>query len=71
MVKVEEKSRLQQEEKLSPVIYLQSSCDNPTQRDAFVTNLSRFIDIDSYGTCLNNKTARIETPEDRLALIGK
>lgn len=42
-------------EGLAPVVYVQSSCDAPSDRDSYVTELMKFIKIDSYGKCLNNK----------------
>lgn len=53
-ISIEEKNR--RLKKLAPVLYLQSDCDTPSNRNAFVEQLSLFINIDSYGTCLNNKT---------------
>ena len=50
-----EKNRLIQREGLSPVVYVQSSCDAPSDRDSYVTELMKFIRIDAYGKCLNNK----------------
>lgn len=41
---------------LAPVIYIASGCETPSQRDLFVRELSRYIAIDSYGACLNNRT---------------
>lgn len=40
---------------LAPILYLQSDCDVPSDRDNFVSRLQNFISVDSYGTCLNNK----------------
>lgn len=40
---------------LSPVLYVQSDCDTPLDRDRFVGNLMKFVPIDSYGACLQNK----------------
>ncbi|XP_026272209.1 alpha-(1,3)-fucosyltransferase 10 [Frankliniella occidentalis] len=40
---------------LSPVLYVQSDCDTPLDRDKYVQNLMRYISVDSYGTCLHNK----------------
>ncbi|XP_049879664.1 alpha-(1,3)-fucosyltransferase 10-like [Pectinophora gossypiella] len=39
----------------APVMYLQSNCDTSTERDAYVEELMKYIQIDSYGYCLNNK----------------
>ncbi|XP_076046459.1 GDP-fucose protein O-fucosyltransferase 3-like [Oratosquilla oratoria] len=40
---------------LAPVIYVQSDCDTPSERDDYVKELSKFIKIDSYGKCLHNR----------------
>lgn len=39
---------------LAPVLYLQSHCDVPSDRDRYVSELMKFIQVDSYGACLNN-----------------
>ncbi|RZF49283.1 hypothetical protein LSTR_LSTR013372 [Laodelphax striatellus] len=44
----------------APVLYIQSSCDVPSDRDMYVKQLMKYIKIDSYGECLNNK----RLPED-------
>lgn len=40
---------------LAPVAYVQSDCDPPSDRDAYVRELMRHIQVDSYGECLHNK----------------
>lgn len=52
---VEEKNRLQVDEKLAPILYVQSICDTMSRRDEFVTELMNHIEVDCYGKCLNNK----------------
>ena len=37
------------------VMYLQSDCDPPSDRDTFVEELMKHISVDSYGKCLHNK----------------
>eukprot|EP00795_Rhopilema_esculentum_P016452 gene16452-7866_t len=54
-VSTEEKNRLRVNSKLAPVVYLQRDCNPPSDRDRYVKELMRFIDIDSYGPCLNNR----------------
>ncbi|XP_067828571.1 alpha-(1,3)-fucosyltransferase 11 [Heptranchias perlo] len=44
------------------VLYLQSHCEVASDRDRYVRQLMTYIQIDSYGQCLNNK----ELPSDRL-----
>ncbi|XP_029113392.1 GDP-fucose protein O-fucosyltransferase 4 [Scleropages formosus] len=57
---------------LAPVLYVQSHCDVPSDRDRYVRELMKYIEVDSYGKCLNNKRLpeRLEdtataTEEDR------
>ncbi|XP_022244502.1 alpha-(1,3)-fucosyltransferase 11-like [Limulus polyphemus] len=40
---------------LSAVLYVQSHCGVASDRDRYVKELSQYISIDSYGTCLQNK----------------
>lgn len=47
----EEKSKFN----LAPIIYLQSDCVTPNNRDSYVAELMKYIGVDSYGQCLNNK----------------
>ena len=54
-IPVANKNHMQAEEGLSPVVYVQSSCDAPSERDFYIKELQKFISIDSYGKCLNNK----------------
>uniref|UniRef100_A0A672KXT5 GDP-fucose protein O-fucosyltransferase n=2 Tax=Sinocyclocheilus grahami TaxID=75366 RepID=A0A672KXT5_SINGR len=53
-VPLQEKNRWRQAG-LAPVLYMQSHCDVPSDRDRYVQELMTFIEIDSYGKCLNNK----------------
>ncbi|KAM9330100.1 GDP-fucose protein O-fucosyltransferase 3 [Gastrophryne carolinensis] len=41
--------------KLAPVVYVQSDCDPPSDRDAYVQELMKYVTIDSYGECLHNR----------------
>ncbi|GAB6028511.1 hypothetical protein CHUAL_002662 [Chamberlinius hualienensis] len=70
------KNRLRRE--LAPVVYVQSNCDVPSDRDSYVSQLSKYIPIDSYGACLHNKDlpSNIDThekfnDEEFLSLISK
>ncbi|KAK4303391.1 hypothetical protein Pmani_024587 [Petrolisthes manimaculis] len=45
----------QTEDNLAPVVYVSSNCDTPSERDDYVLQLSRYIRVDSYGECLNNR----------------
>ncbi|KAK8779138.1 hypothetical protein V5799_019522 [Amblyomma americanum] len=40
---------------LSLVAYVQSDCNTPIERDAFVFELMKYISVDSYGKCIHNK----------------
>lgn len=52
-VRTEVKNRLLKE--LSPILYIQTSCATPADRDEYVKELMKYQQIDSYGACLNNK----------------
>ena len=47
---------------LGLVIYLQSDCNPPSDRDSYVEELMKYVKVDSYGRCLHNK----ELPESLL-----
>ena len=47
--------RLQKELSLAPAVYFQRDCNPPSDRDTYVKELMKYIKIDSYGPCLNNK----------------
>ncbi|XP_032088203.1 alpha-(1,3)-fucosyltransferase 11 isoform X1 [Thamnophis elegans] len=49
-----EKDRLRRDG-LAPLLYLQSHCDVPADRDRYVRELMKYIQVDSYGRCLNNQ----------------
>lgn len=40
---------------IAPILYLQSDCETSTERDLYVKELIKNIQVDSYGVCLNNK----------------
>ena len=42
-------------EGLGLVMYLQSDCNPPSDRDSYVQELMKYVTIDSYGKCLHNK----------------
>uniref|UniRef100_A0A6A7G770 Fucosyltransferase n=1 Tax=Hirondellea gigas TaxID=1518452 RepID=A0A6A7G770_9CRUS len=74
-----ELKNLLQNNGIAPVIYLQSDCDTPSQRDHFVQELAKHIKVDSYGSCLQNQqlpqhlldaTATMQH-QDLLALIAR
>lgn len=41
--------------KLAPVVYVQSDCDPPSDRDTYIQELMKYIPVDSYGECLHNR----------------
>ena len=45
---------------LASTIYLQSGCNPPSDRDAYVNELMKYMKVDSYGACLQSK----ELPEN-------
>ena len=54
-VTVKEKNRYQQENGFAAVIYVQSHCEVPSDRDRYVDELMQYIKIDSYGeTVISN-----------------
>ncbi|XP_046631450.1 alpha-(1,3)-fucosyltransferase 10-like [Daphnia pulicaria] len=65
-IPVAKKNLIRVQEGLSPIAYVQSSCNAPSERDLYVEELQKFIKIDSYGKCLNNKPLpqHLEDPAD-------
>jgi hypothetical protein len=55
VIDVKKKTKLQNEENLAPIIYIQSDCNTPSDRDIYIKELMKYIPIDSYGGCLHNK----------------
>ncbi|CAL1689328.1 unnamed protein product [Lasius platythorax] len=53
-VPAKEKSTLIRAKNYAPVLYIQSDCDTASDRDRYVSELMKYIRIDSYGTCVNN-----------------
>lgn len=50
-----DKNRFQHEDDLAPIVYVQRDCNPPSDRDSYVKELMKYIKVDSYGPCLNNK----------------
>ena len=40
---------------LAPILYVQSHCGVASDRDEYVRELMKYVEVDSYGKCLNNK----------------
>ena len=53
LVPTREKNQLLGE--LAPILYVQSDCGTPANRDEYVKMLMQEIQVDSYGVCLQNK----------------
>ena len=53
LVPTAEKTSLQSE--LAPLVYVQSDCGTPSDRDSLVQLLMKEMKVDSYGTCVHNK----------------
>lgn len=51
----DEKNWARDNQHLAPVAYVQSDCDTPVGRDAYVLELAKHVRVDSYGKCLHNK----------------
>lgn len=41
--------------RIAPLVYVQSDCDPPSDRDTYVKELMAHIEVDSYGACLHNR----------------
>lgn len=54
-ISLQTKNRLRTTEELAPILYVQSHCDVASDRDRYVKELMKYIKVDSYGACLNNK----------------
>uniref|UniRef100_A0A8C2UKA7 Fucosyltransferase n=1 Tax=Chinchilla lanigera TaxID=34839 RepID=A0A8C2UKA7_CHILA len=53
LVPLQSKNNLRK--RLAPLVYVQSDCDPPSDRDSYVRELMTYIEVDSYGECLRNK----------------
>lgn len=53
-ISIEDKNKLRKAG-LAPILYLQSHCSVASDRDSYVSELMKFIEVDSYGACLHNK----------------
>lgn len=54
-IDVKEKNSLQINSNLAPVLFIQSICTTMSARDEYVSELMKYVAVDSYGKCLNNK----------------
>ncbi|CAJ0966906.1 unnamed protein product [Ranitomeya imitator] len=62
-VSVAEKNKWRQKG-YAPILYMQSHCDVPSDRDRYVKELMKYIQIDSYGQCLKNRQFSSKRLED-------
>uniref|UniRef100_A0A8D0GZ93 GDP-fucose protein O-fucosyltransferase n=1 Tax=Sphenodon punctatus TaxID=8508 RepID=A0A8D0GZ93_SPHPU len=53
MIPLQQKNSLRK--RLAPLVYVQSDCDPPSDRDSYVHELMNHIAVDSYGECLHNR----------------
>ena len=52
---VEVETRAKSSGGLGLVMYLQSDCNPPSDRDSFVRELMKYVTVDAYGKCLHNR----------------
>ncbi|CAH0561014.1 unnamed protein product [Brassicogethes aeneus] len=50
-----EKNNFIKTKNIASVLFIQSDCDTPIERDNFISKLMEYIKIDSYGACLHNQ----------------
>ena len=64
-----QKDELKLSQGLASVAYIQSNCNPPSDREAYIHELKKYIDIDSYGKCLNNKKlpAKLQNSSEMLS----
>ncbi|KAG9485210.1 hypothetical protein GDO78_008346 [Eleutherodactylus coqui] len=62
-VSIAEKNKWRQEG-YAAILYMQSHCDVPSDRDRYVKELMKHIQIDSYGQCLKNRQFPSKRLED-------
>ncbi|XP_051165411.1 alpha-(1,3)-fucosyltransferase 10 [Leptopilina boulardi] len=51
----EKKEILMKQNDLAPLLYIQSNCDTTNDRDDYIAELMKYIRVDAYGSCLNNR----------------
>lgn len=54
-IDLKQKNELKRVQGLAPVLYVQSHCAVPSDRDRYIKELMKHIKVDSYGQCLHNK----------------
>lgn len=54
-IDIKVKNYKRKSEGYAPLLYTQSHDDVPSYRDEYVKELMKYIDVDSYGSCLHNK----------------
>ncbi|XP_043929956.1 alpha-(1,3)-fucosyltransferase 11 [Protopterus annectens] len=69
-VPLAEKNRWRREG-YAAVLYLQSHCDVPSDRDRYVKEFMKYIQVDASGKCLHNKVLPSERLEDTATATGE
>lgn len=54
---------------IAPILYIQSNCPTFSNRDAYIEELGKYVNIDSYGSCLNNRTLSENLSKDYFSKI--
>ncbi|XP_076665647.1 alpha-(1,3)-fucosyltransferase 10 isoform X2 [Andrena cerasifolii] len=70
-VSTKEKTKLMYTKDLAPLLYIQSDCDTASNRDVYVTELMKYIRVDSYGACLNNAEFDKRLKENYLEALNR
>ncbi|XP_046366611.2 alpha-(1,3)-fucosyltransferase 10-like isoform X1 [Haliotis rufescens] len=55
LVPTHKKNLLRTEGGLAPIIFVHSDCHTPSNREQYIKLLQKYVDVDSYGSCLHNK----------------
>ncbi|XP_049871798.1 alpha-(1,3)-fucosyltransferase 10-like [Pectinophora gossypiella] len=55
----------------APVVFFNRDCHTLTEREAYVRELKKYIQIDSYGDCLHNKDFPFELDEKNDDMYGR
>lgn len=55
----------------APILWIASNCDAWSGRHHYVQELMKYIQVDSYGKCLNNKAFPPESDTDRNRLMAQ
>ncbi|KAG7199878.1 hypothetical protein KM043_014327 [Ampulex compressa] len=64
------KNELIKKKNYAPLLYIQSDCNTASNRDAYVSELMKYIKIDSYGACLKNANLEERLSTDYLSKLN-